>query len=223
MFRKIGVIGVACICLSAPTVASIQLDHLQPLDNQELASYRGGFLGEDFMINIGLDIATSVNGETLFNNRIANLFFQNGRLIAEQPAAVPTTTVVQVGSGNNAAIIPSVEPVLPNLPPQPSLPTPALPAVAEAVNAVEEVTSQVVAPPTTPAPVIETPQITVSQISAPLPSVTQTAINQVIQNSLDNTVLGFQTTLNIDAQVEGALRRIDTSNKIQQSLQFNFN
>ncbi|ROV57461.1 hypothetical protein EGH82_22965 [Vibrio ponticus] len=195
MFRNIGLIGVACICLSAPAAASIQLDHLQPLDNQELASYRGGFLGEDFMINIGLDIATSVNGETLFNNRIANLFFQNGRLVADQPEVVPTTTVIQVGSGNSAVLIPSVEPALPDVP-------------ASSVD---------------PAPIVETPQITVSQISAPLPSVTQTAINQVIQNSLDNTVLGFQTTLNIDAQVEGALRRIETSNKIQQSLQFNFN
>ncbi|GAB2645799.1 hypothetical protein [Vibrio panuliri] len=205
MFRKLGLISAVCVCLSAPVAASYQLEHLEPLDHQELASYRGGFLGDDFLINIGLDIATSINGERLFNNRIANLFFQNGRLVASQPEVVPTTTVVQVGSGNTTSLIPSVEPsvVAPT-------PEPATPANTASV-------------PVETTPAVEPPQITVSQISAPLPSITQSAINRVIQNSLDDTVIGFETAINIDAQVNGALRRLERSNKIQQSLQFNFN
>ncbi|WP_194436951.1 hypothetical protein [Vibrio fluminensis] len=197
MFRKIGLISAVCACLSAPVAASYQLNHLEPLDSQELASYRGGFFGDDFMVNIGVDIATSINGETLFNNRIANLFFQNGRLVASQPEVIPATTVVQVGSGNATSLVPSVE-TLPNVD---SVPTETTPST----------------------PVVETPQITVSQISAPLPSITQSAINRVIQNSLDDTVIGFETAINIDAQVNGALKRLERSNKIQQSLQFNFN
>lgn len=197
MFRKIGLISAVCACLSAPVAASYQLNHLEPLDSQELASYRGGFFGDDFMVNIGVDIATSINGETLFNNRIANLFFQNGRLVASQPEVIPATTVVQVGSGNATSLVPSIE-TLPNVD---SVPTETTPST----------------------PVVETPQITVSQISAPLPSITQSAINRVIQNSLDDTVIGFETAINIDAQVNGALKRLERSNKIQQSLQFNFN
>lgn len=185
MFRQTWVISAVCACLTAPAYASYQLDSLKPLENQELSSYRAGFLGDDFMIDIGLDIATSINGKTLFNNRIANLFFQNGRLVATQPEVVePTTTIVQVGGGNSVS--------LPN-------------------------STLVQTPETTQ------PQINVSQVTVPLPSITQTAINRVIQNSLDDTVIGFETMVNIDAQVNGTLRRLERSNKLQQSLQFNFN
>lgn len=185
MSRRTWLISAVCACLTVPAYASnYQLDSLVPLDNQELSGYRAGFFSDDFMINIGLDIATSINGETMFNNNIANLFFQNGQLVATEPEVlVPTTTVVQVGEGNSFS--------LPN--------------------------SNVVPPSTTQ------PQISVSQVTAPLPSVTQTAINRVIQNSLDGTVIGFETIVNVDAQVNGALRRLERSNKLHQSLQFNFN
>ncbi len=186
MSKRTWLISAVCACLTAPVYAtSYQLDSLDPLDNQELSGYRAGFISDDFMINIGLDIATSINGETLFNNSIANLFFQNGRLVATQPeAVVPTTTVVQVGGGNSVS--------LPNN------------------NLVQT-------------PNITQPQISVSQVTVPLPSITQTAINRVIQNSLDDTVIGFETIVNVDAQVNGALRRLERSNKLHQSLQFNFN
>ncbi|GAK85977.1 hypothetical protein JCM19238_3567 [Vibrio ponticus] len=241
MFRKIGLVSAVCACLTAPAVASYQLDHLQPLDSQELSSYRGGFLGDDFMINIGLDIATSINGETLFNNRIANLFFQNGRLVATQPEVVPTTTIVQIGAGNSVAL-PTIEPIAVKTPaptpPVESPPVPSNPVIANSQPAASD--PDIVNPPAVPTTptVAQTPppnppqidpnvvtsatQINISQ-SVVLPSVTQNTINRIIQNSLDGTVIDFQTVVNIDAQVEGVLRRMDRGNRIRQSLQLNFN
>ncbi|WP_114764913.1 hypothetical protein [Vibrio rhodolitus] len=247
MFRKIGLVSAVCACLTAPAVASYQLEHLQPLDSQELSSYRGGFLGDDFMINIGLDIATSINGETLFNNRIANLFFQNGRLVATQPEVVPTTTIVQIGAGNSVAL-PTIEPISVTTPaptsPVESPPAPSTPVIANRQPVVSDpdvvnppavpTTSTVPTTPTvaqTPPPnppqidpnvVTSATQINISQ-SVVLPSVTQNTINRIIQNSLDGTVIDFQTVVNIDAQVEGVLRRMDRENRIRQSLQLNFN
>lgn len=204
MFRILWLVGVIGVCFSGQAYsAAYQLNQLVPLQEHELSNYRGGFkFNDDFMVNIGLSIRTSINGEMLFTNHIANLTIQNGRLTARQQRVAPTTTtVVQVGGGNSIALPTTVTPLPANDEP-------------EALQANE---SQSFEPHQSPEP-----QVNVSQTVAPLPQVNQTSITSIIQNSLDNTVLGFDTVINIDAQVGGVMKQIERSNKLQQALQFSF-
>lgn len=203
MFRTLWLVGVIGVCFSGQAYsAAYQLNQLVPLQEHELSNYRGGFkFNDDFMVNIGLSIRTSINGEMLFTNHIANLTIQNGRLTARQQRVAPTTTtVVQVGGGNSIALPTTVTPLPANDEP-------------EALQANESQSFKSQSPE---------PQVNVSQTVAPLPQVNQTSITSIIQNSLDNTVLGFDTVINIDAQVGGVMKQIERSNKLQQALQFSF-
>ena len=203
MFRTLWLVGVIGVCFSGQAYsAAYQLNQLVPLQEHELSNYRGGFkFNDDFMVNIGLSIRTSINGEMLFTNHIANLTIQNGRLTARQQRVAPTTTtVVQVGGGNSIALPTTVTPLPANDEP-------------EALQANESQSFKSQSPE---------PQVNVSQVVAPLPQVNQTSITSIIQNSLDNTVLGFDTVINIDAQVGGVMKQIERSNKLQQALQFSF-
>ncbi|WP_418114867.1 hypothetical protein RJD40_17225 [Vibrio scophthalmi] len=203
MFRILWLVGVIGVCFSGQAYsAAYQLNQLVPLQEHELSNYRGGFkFNDDFMVNIGLSIRTSINGEMLFTNHIANLTIQNGRLTARQQRVAPTTTtVVQVGGGNSIALPTTVTPLPANDEP-------------EALQANESQSFKSQSPE---------PQVNVSQVVAPLPQVNQTSITSIIQNSLDNTVLGFDTVINIDAQVGGVMKQIERSNKLQQALQFSF-
>ncbi|WP_162047656.1 hypothetical protein [Vibrio taketomensis] len=240
MFRQIWLVSAVFACLAAPTAsASYQLDSLEPLDDGELSSLRAGFLGDDFMVNIGLDIATSINGETLFNNRIANLFFQNGQLIASQPEVIPVTTVVQVGS-NNSVDLPTSQQVNPVVTRSPTtVDTTTAPTIVVSPNGSAPPAVVMAQPSVETQPVAsgaansetsveefipaEQPVITVTQVTGPVSGVNQSSINRVIQNSLNNTVINFETVVNIDAQVNGALKRLESRNRVQQALQFNFN
>ena len=203
MFRTLWLVGVIGVCFSGQAYsAAYQLNQLVPLQDHELSNYRGGFkFNDDFMVNIGLSIRTSINGEMLFTNHIANLTIQNGRLTARQQRVAPTTTtVVQVGGGNSIALPTTVTPLPANDEP-------------EALQANEAQSFK---------PQNSEPQVNVSQTVAPLPQVNQTSITSIIQNSLDNTVLGFDTVINIDAQVGGVMKQIERSTKLQQALQFSF-
>lgn len=220
--------GVLCACLSSSALATLpHLDRLEPLESHELASYRAGFsFDDDFFINIGLNIATTINGDTLFTNEIANLLIQNGQLIATKPIEETFVTVVQVGQ-NNTIEIPT--PVPPSTPAVPTTPTPSVPSTptggngnagSSVVSAPANnggngggATTPVVTPPTAPtAP-------TFTQVSMPNLGIDPTAISRIIQNSLDGTVLGLGTVINIDAQVGGVIKQLESNSKLQQALQ----
>lgn len=219
MFRTLWLVGVIGVCFSGQAyAATYQLNQLVPLQEHELSNYRGGFkFNDDFMVNIGLSIRTSINGEMLFTNHIANLTIQNGRLTARQQRVAPTTTtVVQVGGGNSIALPVSTATSLPANDELEALQANAQQVDVSPVNGLEANESQSFEPQS------PEPQVNVSQTVAPLPQVNQTSITSIIQNSLDNTVLGFDTVINIDAQVGGVMKQIERSNKLQQALQFSF-
>ncbi len=73
------------VCLMIPTLnvnaSELDLTELEPLLDDELALYRGGFhVTDDYIINIGLSITTLINGENILNTNIANLVIENGNL-----------------------------------------------------------------------------------------------------------------------------------------------
>ncbi|EGU43164.1 hypothetical protein VII00023_18389 [Vibrio ichthyoenteri ATCC 700023] len=236
MFRKLWLMGTVAACLIGQAHAgSYQLDRLEPLEEQALSNYRAGFkFKDDFVINIGLNIRTSINGDTLFTNRIANLMIQNGRFISSRPnTQIPTTTIVQVGL-ENAVSLPNTQTVVPE-PEAISTPTPSITPPATEVAATTESGSpspaitttlpaepeSVANPPVSQPTVASVSQVTVSQVVVPANVFDQAAINNIIQNTLDGTVVGFDTVIDIDAQVGSVIRQIERSNKLQQALQIN--
>lgn len=172
----------------------IQQVQLTPMSQSTLALYRGGFqINRDYVINIGLSVRSSVNGQSVFNTQIANLVFENGQLLKQSAnykvrqanptdsstttTAVPVTdvvNVVQVGEGNQIAGDVSVNP-------------------AALVNSLDVTNST----------------------SA---SITSASITNVIQNTLDHSVLGVDTIVNIDAQVSGLVQQIRSRTKLQDAL-----
>ena len=201
MFRTILLIGALGACsIGQAHASSYQLNRLEPLDAQVLSSYRGGFkFDSDYIINIGLSIRTSINGDTLFTNSIANLLIENGRFVMTRPAeSIPSTTIVQVGAGNVVAL-PSGQTTAPA-----QASTPAQPGGASMPSGV---------------PLLNPSQVSISQVVAPVPTFDQSSITSIIQNSLDGTVVGFDTVINIDAQIGGVIRQLERSNKLQQALQ----
>lgn len=191
------VIGVLASMASMSVFADaidIQQVQLTPMSQSKLALYRGGFqINRDYVINIGLSVRSSVNGQSVFNTQIANLVFENGQLLKQSAnykvrqanptdsstttTAVPVTdvvNVVQVGEGNQIAGDVSVNP-------------------AALVNSLDVTNST----------------------SA---SITSASITNVIQNTLDHSVLGVDTIVNIDAQVSGLVQQIRSRTKLQDAL-----
>lgn len=191
------VIGVLASMASMSVFADaidIQQVQLTPMSQSRLALYRGGFqINRDYVINIGLSVRSSVNGQSVFNTQIANLVFENGQLLKQSAnykvrqanptdsstttTAVPVTdvvNVVQVGEGNQIAGDVSVNP-------------------AALVNSLDVTNST----------------------SA---SITSASITNVIQNTLDHSVLGVDTIVNIDAQVSGLVQQIRSRTKLQDAL-----
>ncbi|KII76399.1 hypothetical protein [Vibrio renipiscarius] len=240
MFRTCLLVGLLSgAFIGSAHSASFQLNQLEPLPERELSGYRGGFkFNDDFMINIGLSIRTSVNGDTLFTNRIANLMIQNGRLISRLQREVPTTTttVVQVGSDNTVGLPTTPVEITPTS--EPNAPSRAAPSgVASSgntsdVNASNGNTPVIDSTPIAPQQVVESPveilplvnvgQVPNVQSGVDQVSNHQAVISSIIQNSLDNTVLGFDTVINIDAQVGSVIKQIERNTKLQQALQFSF-
>nr|WP_321275288.1 hypothetical protein [uncultured Vibrio sp.] len=84
----------------------IELKGLEPLPQSSLAQYRGGFqVTSDYVINIGLSVITTINGQDIFNSSIANLVIENGNLsnINTNQGALDQSLVniVQIGEGNS--------------------------------------------------------------------------------------------------------------------------
>ncbi|MEH0688958.1 hypothetical protein H4F17_07785 [Vibrio cholerae] len=190
----IGVLASMASMFVFADAIDIQQVQLTPMSQSKLALYRGGFqINRDYVINIGLSVRSSVNGQSVFNTQIANLVFENGQLLKQSAnykvrqanptdsstttTAVPVTdvvNVVQVGEGNQIAGDVSVNP-------------------AALVNSLDVTKST----------------------SA---SITSASITNVIQNTLDHSVLGVDTIVNIDAQVSGLVQQIRSRTKLQDAL-----
>lgn len=100
-------------CLSMPSVALanvIELGALKPVPDESLAKMRGGFqLTDDYVINIGLSITTTINGQDILNTTIANLVIENGSLTNISGSNNPNgggaldqgiVNIIQFGEGN---------------------------------------------------------------------------------------------------------------------------
>lgn len=100
-------------CLSMPSVALanvIELGALKPVPDGSLAKMRGGFqLTDDYVINIGLSITTTINGQDILNTTIANLVIENGSLTNISGSNSPNgsgaldqgiVNIIQFGEGN---------------------------------------------------------------------------------------------------------------------------
>ncbi|MFH0286208.1 hypothetical protein ACGRSR_01000 [Vibrio owensii] len=100
-------------CLSMPSVALanvIELGALKPVPDESLAEMRGGFqLTDDYVINIGLSITTTINGQDILNTTIANLVIENGSLTNISGSNNPNgsgaldqgiVNIIQFGEGN---------------------------------------------------------------------------------------------------------------------------
>lgn len=100
-------------CLSMPSVALanvIELGALKPVPDESLAEMRGGFqLTDDYVINIGLSITTTINGQDILNTTIANLVIENGSLTNISGSNSPNgsgaldqgiVNIIQFGEGN---------------------------------------------------------------------------------------------------------------------------
>ncbi|EGR0801938.1 hypothetical protein J4H56_12990 [Vibrio alginolyticus] len=73
------------LCMLIPhfnvNAKDVGLQELTPLSNLSLEEYRGGFqITDEYIINIGLSITTTINGDDILNTNIANLVIENGNL-----------------------------------------------------------------------------------------------------------------------------------------------
>lgn len=168
---------------------------LLPMSEAQLSQYRGGFrFSNDYVVNIGLRVQTSVNGKLVFHNQIADLVIENGTL-KKQPV-IPTNgeirqvvddrlvNVVQVGEGNTidssngGSVVPD-----------------------SLVDIASEVESTIG-----------------SNVNTVEPTVIASNITNVIQNTLDNSVLGLNTIVDIDANVGEMLKQRVNSRRLQDAL-----
>ncbi|WP_423839858.1 hypothetical protein ONE56_10770 [Vibrio mytili] len=114
MFFK-SILLVCCIALPAVNASAnnnVIVNRLEPISDNLLAQYRGGFrVNDEYVINIGLSITTTINGEDIFNSNIANLIIKNGNLTnihsdndPNSPNSAPLdqgiVNIVQLGEGN---------------------------------------------------------------------------------------------------------------------------
>ncbi|WP_117236171.1 hypothetical protein [Vibrio maerlii] len=190
---------VGCSLLFASSVANadeLQLSQdLLPMSEAQLSQYRGGFrFSNDYVVNIGLRVQTSINGKLVFHNQIAELVIENGAL-KRQPV-IPTNdeivqavddrlvNVVQVGEGNTIEST-NGESIIP--------------------DSLVDITSEVE-----------------STIGSNVNAVSSTAIasniTNVIQNTLDNSVLGLSTIVDIDANVGEMLKQRVNHRRLQDAL-----
>lgn len=100
-----------CLCMPSVALANvIELGALKPVPDESLAEMRGGFqLTDDYVINIGLSITTTINGQDILNTTIANLVIENGSLTNISGSNNPNSggaldqgivNIIQFGEGN---------------------------------------------------------------------------------------------------------------------------
>lgn len=100
-----------CLCMPSVALANvIELGALKPVPDESLAEMRGGFqLTDDYVINIGLSITTTINGQDILYTTIANLVIENGSLTNISGSNNPNgggaldqgiVNIIQFGEGN---------------------------------------------------------------------------------------------------------------------------
>ncbi len=111
-FKKRALILYLMIAALSANANELDLNELEPMLDDELALYRGGFqVTDNYIINIGLSITTLINGENILNTNIANLVIENGNLtnvLANDDPAYSDNSqlnqnlvnIIQVGEGN---------------------------------------------------------------------------------------------------------------------------
>ncbi len=167
----------------------LDLTKLPPLQDNELALYRGGFqVTDDYIINIGLSITALVNGENIFSTNIANLVIENGILTNQFSSDAPSysgspqlnqnlVNVIQIGEGNIIG---------------------------------DNITNS----PQTPGSL--QPEIVGSELL-------NSSIINIIQNTTDNSNIGLNTLVDIDAQVDGVIQQIRANQQLEDALLNHFN
>ncbi|MBD0785720.1 hypothetical protein HUO09_05165 [Vibrio sp. Y2-5] len=152
----------------------LMVGSVNPLDDQQLASYRGGFkFQNDYIVNIGLSIKTAIDGNVMLNSRIANLVIKNGNLknlaiTSEQSQQdVGLVNVIQNGGGNHISV--------------------------------DEISSSY------------RPEV-----------VTASSITNIVQNTLDNSVIGLSTIVDVDAQVGSALQQVRVAKQLEEAVMARF-
>lgn len=113
-FIRVLLIALASFSVAGYVQAKVSsLLTLNPLTDVELMEYRGGFgVANDYVVNIGLSVVTSINGNTIFNSHIADLVIRNGQIISSG-IADSGVNVVQVGENNQVVPTESTENSLP--------------------------------------------------------------------------------------------------------------
>ncbi|YCO04160.1 hypothetical protein ACB087_11555 [Vibrio sp. VNB-15] len=103
---------VCSVCVPTLTLANeVGLADLTPLPPNSLSELRGGFkVTDDYIINIGLSITTTINGQDILNTTIANLVIENGNLTNISGSNSPDglgspldqgiVNIIQFGEGN---------------------------------------------------------------------------------------------------------------------------
>ncbi|MGR5411044.1 hypothetical protein [Vibrio sp. PNB22_8_1] len=162
----------------------ISIEGVKPLTHESLSQYRGGFqVTDDYIINIGLSITTTINGENLLNTTIANLVIENGNLTninaindANNPEHAQfdqgIVNIVQFGEGN---IVDDNTLNSPNMAPT------------------------------------QRPNVVSSELI-------NSSIINIIQNTTDNSVIGLNTLVDIDAQVSGVIQQIRANQQLEDAL-----
>ncbi len=171
------------------SATEVDLSGLEPLPQSSLAQYRGGFqVTNDYIINIGLSITTTINGQDVFNSNIANLVIENGNLSnfntnhrlddsSQNQLDQSLVNIIQLGEGN------SIE-------------------------------DQTIADHITGTPQLPNFQQS-GTINAEL---INSSIINIIQNTTDNSVIGLSTIIDIDAQVNGVIQQIRANRQLEDAL-----
>jgi hypothetical protein len=195
-------LGVALSLCAMPTLAMNTIQGIgSPLTNVEMSQYRGGFSlpSTSQFINIGISITTSLNGNVFYNSHIANFLIKNGRIELDPATDISqsgVTNVLQIGSGNEFDGITTEEE-----------PATTEPATTEA--------DELIVASTVP------DQVNITPDSIPVQTIVganSSAIMNVIQNSLDNSVLGISTIVDIDAPVSKILQESRSRNRLNDAL-----
>ncbi|CAE6913756.1 hypothetical protein ACOMICROBIO_FLGHMIGD_02263 [Vibrio sp. B1FLJ16] len=167
----------------------LNLNELEPMPDNELAIYRGGFkVADDYTINIGLSITALLNGENIFRTNIANLVIENGNLtnvFASNDSSDSGTpqlnqslvNIIQIGEGNIIG---------------------------------DNITNS---PQTSGS---QQPEIVSSELL-------NSSIINIIQNTTDNSNIGLNTLVDIDAQVDGVIQQIRANQQLEDALLNHFN
>ncbi|MGL6258490.1 hypothetical protein [Vibrio sp. WXL210] len=225
---------LATFCCALPVQSSgadsfIAMDEFEPMSVEQLDQYRGGFqLADDYVINIGLSVTTAINGELVYSASIANLMIENGILTAtnaieQAQAAAPlpplldqgVVNIVQVGEGNfvEGITAPSSQTVTDDLGDD---------SGDSSVGSVVTSGGATTAPANaTPANIAAAPSDT--SPTAPLVTTLNTEtlnanLINVIQNTMDDSILGLNTIVDIDVQADNTIRRIRANQQLNDAL-----